>query len=67
MSIRYPDCTNYEGLKILVFEKGTKLEHLLNQGMIDPHFGTEGIHPIARFVPTKDGLTRAKIFCGVSP
>ena len=61
--LKYPDCTNYEGNKILVYE-GVKLEELVNQGEIDPHFFDDPKYksPVARFVPTKKGLTMAKTF-----
>jgi len=54
--IKYPDCTNYEGNKILLFEDLT-LVQLVNQKLIDPHFfnSTEFKSPIARFVPTDAG------------
>ena len=59
--IIYPDCTNYEGKKIVVY-KDVKLEALINQGAIDPHFcnNTKYSSPIARFVPTKEGLAMAR-------
>lgn len=54
--IQYPDCTNYEGKKILLFE-GITLEQLVFQKFIDPHFSDSAKykHPIARFVPTEVG------------
>jgi len=54
--IQYPDCTNYEGRKILVY-KGVNKAHLVLQGSIDPHFSEnkEKYSPIARFVPTLEG------------
>lgn len=56
--VRYPDCKNYEGLKVLLmpinFEEVYKLKEL------DPHF-CEGDHPspIARFEPTDKGWMMA--------
>ena len=63
MKIVYPDCTNYEGQKILVF-KGVKIIDLLNQRLIDPHFFQDKkcASPIARFVPTIEGWNMAKRF-----
>jgi hypothetical protein len=63
VKIKYPDCTNYEGIKILVY-KGVVISDLLAQGSIDPHFsGNRDFYsPIARFVPTFGGLTMAKAF-----
>lgn len=64
VKINYPDCTNYEGNKILVFHNA-KLEDFINLKSIDPHFSKNefGVHPIARFQPTDDGMKMAVIFC----
>lgn len=64
LHIRYPDCTNYEGKKILVFQN-TSLISLKKQGSIDPHFCNNPNYksPIARFEPTNKGMDMAKIFC----
>lgn len=53
--IKYHDCTNYEGKKILVFK--ATLEQLKAQKYIDPHFcdNDKFISPIARFEPTTSG------------
>ena len=61
--VHYPDCTNYEGKKILVFEKAT-LKDLKEQGSIDPHFSnnTDKHSPIARFEPTERGWEFACLF-----
>lgn len=58
--LHYPDCTNYEGNKILLF-KDTTLIELINQRFIDPHFFTDQQlkSPIARFVPTDEGWRMA--------
>ncbi|RJQ25013.1 hypothetical protein C4577_06420 [Candidatus Parcubacteria bacterium] len=63
LMINYPDCTNYEGNKILLF-KGVTLLDIVNQKYIDPHFFEDSkIHsPIARFVPTGEGWKWAKSF-----
>jgi len=68
VKIRYPDCTNYEGKKILVYY-GVSMEDLDAQRLIDPHFSDNKnfFSPIARFEPTKRGLKLAiklpKQFC----
>jgi len=56
VKIRYPDCTNYEGMKILLYED-TTLPKLLRQKYIDPHFSQNDKFksPIARFEPTDKG------------
>jgi hypothetical protein len=56
--IKYPDCTNFEGIKICVFKNMTK-ETLKNMKSIDPHFSTENKAPFARFQPTKSGWQAA--------
>jgi hypothetical protein len=53
LEVQYPDCTNYEGRKILVFD--CKVLDLVRQGAIDPHFSETGFSPIARFEPTPRG------------
>jgi len=57
--IHYPDCTNYEGNKIMVFE-GIDPIQLEKLTFIDPHF-CDGNHlsPIARFEPTDRGWVLA--------
>lgn len=60
--INYPDCTNYEGYKILLYKKGITLKDIKNnQDSIDPHFSNNKkfISPIARFEPTTKGLEMA--------
>lgn len=63
LTINYPDCKNYEGNKILVFEDLT-LVQLVNQRLIDPHFFEDSKFksPIARFEPTKRGREMAQAF-----
>ena len=63
VDIIYPDCTNYEGRKILLYRDVT-IEKLIKQGSIDPHFSNNSnFHsPIARFEPTEDGMDIARSF-----
>jgi hypothetical protein len=60
--IKYLNCTNYEGNKILVY-KNTDIQTLLkvNNGLLDPHFSNNDnfINPFARFVPTQEGLEKS--------
>lgn len=61
MDISYPNCTNYEGRKILVY-RGYIEDHsadFMRYG-IDPHFCEVPYAPIARFIPTEKGLEMAK-------
>lgn len=62
--VNYPDCTNYEGNKILIYY-GCTMKDLLKQGTIDPHFSEnqDFLSPIARFEPTPRGWTHAMLFC----
>ncbi len=64
IEINYPDCTNFEGNKILVYEDVT-LSRLLKQGSIDPHFtnNKKFAAPIARFIPTPRGWDMGVKFC----
>lgn len=61
--VHYPDCRNFEGEKILVFE-GVSVKAVKSLRTLDPHF-CDGAHvsPIARFVPTKQGWKYAVAFC----
>lgn len=62
--IEYPDCQNFEGKKILVYEK-ISAKKLLKAESLDPHFCDCLSHPspIARFVPTDQGWQYAISFC----
>ena len=64
VKIKYPDCENYEGIKILVYDR-IELEHLHAQKFIDPHFSENKKYysPIARFEPTDEGWKMAIVFC----
>jgi hypothetical protein len=57
--VLYPDCTNYEGRKILVLY-GNKAA-LLSTTHLDPHFcdGPHDLKVFARFEPTEDGWDAA--------
>lgn len=55
MLVRYPDCTTFDGLKLLLL----KGKHLLFN-KLDPHFLDDINHPvIARFIPDEDGYIMA--------
>jgi hypothetical protein len=63
LKINYPDCTNFEGNKILIYENRS-MKELANLSFIDPHFcDSEHISPIARFEPTEKGWAMAITFC----
>jgi len=61
--IKYPNCTNYEGKKILVFT-GITPSDFKRLSFIDPHFCDDGNHlsPVARFEPTARGWDMATRF-----
>jgi len=56
--IKYPDCTNFEGVKICVFEN-TTAQQINSRISIDPHFSKGDDSPIARFKPTEKGIKLA--------
>jgi len=58
--IEYPDCNNFEGIKICVY-RNLRKEDLLKIKVIDPHFSKDGISisPFARFEPTHEGKIHA--------
>lgn len=57
----YPNCTNFEGLKVMVYEHIHSVEELIQRtnGKLDPHFSKEDISPVERFKPTNDGIQMA--------
>lgn len=63
VEIRYPDCKNYEGKKILVYE-GVPWLQLREQKLLDPHFSANKNFksPVARFEPTDRGWRMAETF-----
>ena len=64
VKIYYPDCTNYEGRKILVY-KNIRLNEIIKSAALDPHFCDDKTHisPIARFEPMTRGWRYAVSFC----
>ena len=63
LHVNYPDSTNYEGTKILVYR--ADLREILKQKTLDPHFSEseQFLSPIARFVPTQEGSELSQRFC----
>ena len=55
--VRYPDCTNYEGRKVLVYAD-TDAGSVRAWTTLDPHFARHG-GPVARFKPTARGWAMA--------
>jgi hypothetical protein len=58
VEVLYPDATNYEGKKIMVY-KGVRLSDIKKLEILDPHFSEKGLAPFARFEPTEDGWQQA--------
>lgn len=59
VKVNYPDCKNYEGDKILVFDNYGTYEQCVDDKYMDPHFGGDSTSPVARFEPTKRGWNMA--------
>ena len=55
LKVRYPDATNFEGIKVMVFlgKCPKRIENL------DPHFYPGNDSPVARFKPDADGEAMA--------
>ena len=64
VKLRYLDCTNYEGTKVMVYVDCT-MPQLLKQRRVDPHFAETKQYrsPVARFEPTKRGWNMAVTLC----
>ena len=55
LEVQYRGCTNYEGRKILVYDR-VDPSVLLRVRVLDPHFSdTDCLSPIASFPPTERG------------
>lgn len=61
VEVRYQDCTNYEGRKIILFHGTMTEEKLRRLGSLDPHFmdNPSVVSPIARFEPSSKGWDMA--------
>lgn len=55
--IKYPECINYEGLKIIVFDNDS-IKQIKKRKEIDPHFFKDS-NIIARFKPDNIGWKNA--------
>lgn len=58
VTLKYHNCTNFEGNKILVY-KGVSKQQFLSRKTIDPHFTEDNLRPFARFEPTHEGKLAA--------
>jgi len=60
--VTYPNCTNYEGRKIMVYRGDCSLQ-LITATYLDPHFtNDDNLSPVARFEPTEEGWAMAEKF-----
>jgi hypothetical protein len=65
LRVRYLDCTNFEGVKVMVYRGafrqvfGTLKDIRHPWTRLDPHFAPGPQSPIARFRPDEDGLALA--------
>ena len=54
LKVRYPNCTNFEGIKVMLYNK--PMTAFSGMPPLDPHFCDNGcLSPIARFEPTETG------------
>lgn len=60
-TVYYPNCTNYEGRKVIVF-KNMSTSDIRNLRSLDPHFLENG-NIVARFAPTSEGYALARKMC----
>jgi len=54
IKVRYPNCTNYEDIKILLYRNVTMVK-ISSMDLLDPHFSENGISPFLRIEPTEEG------------
>jgi len=60
VEVRYHDCVNYGGVKILVYDNYQEFEKLMKTGELDPHFSEDIYSPVARLEPTIRGWALAE-------
>ena len=56
--VKYHDCTNFEGVKVMVYLGKWKD----GNSRLDPHFSPDIDSPVARFKPDAQGIEWAKDF-----
>lgn len=61
MEVHYPDCTNYEGRKVLLYvcKSHRRYDEITLSRTLDPHFSKSVPSPVARFEPTDYGWSLA--------
>ena len=58
VEVKYPDCTTFEGNKIILYRgNNLSIDQLKREKSLDPHFqkGLKIFKPFARLEPTEDG------------
>jgi len=60
LTVRYPDATNYEGIKVMVYRGRYPGNRAILKRKLDPHFTRRKNSPIARFRPDDDGVEMAR-------
>lgn len=63
VEVKYPNCTNYEGRKVMVYD-ASDMGLVVHATALDPHFCDHPGHlsPVARFEPTDKGWGYAIAF-----
>lgn len=61
VEVKYPDASNFEGKKVMVYKMPLSKVLTKNAGKLDPHFqNSSGVaSPFARFEPTSEGWSAA--------
>lgn len=69
LMVHYPDCTNFEGVKIMVYSGFKDSAALLAEtgGKLDPHFCPHEPSPVARFKPDATGFESAVAYARTLP
>ena len=62
VAVKYPDCTNYEGLKILIY-KDVDVSEIRKAKSLDPHFQLDRMSPLMRIAPTPEGWNLGRAIC----
>lgn len=58
LMVKYPNCTNYEGKKVMLYVN-VSLSEIIAMKELDPHFFDKKFSPFARFKPTDKGWNAA--------
>lgn len=70
LEVLYPNCTNFEGRKLMMFAHGVTLDMIVVQRTLDPHFAkavAPPYFPVARFSPDANGWVMARLAATFTP